>query len=279
MKIAVYTCITNAYDNLPSILSPEEGVDYICFTDNEKYYKEQDKTNSWKFKSIIFTGSGAQCNRAIKLLPHVFLNKNYTHSVYIDGNIDVVGSISELVEIYGNSSFAVYEHPFRNNLKDEFIVCALSGHATLNRIKHEFKKAMRWGYFEDNQFYECSVLLRQHNKANIIKQSLIWWNLYCNGIKRDQLYFKISMQLSDVSITNMGISDPRYVKKFFTHRILHNSKIRLKQRIISWVNRCVVRVFPQMLELNQDSVERVVTNSGVIHLICTDDDIEFNNRK
>lgn len=34
MKLAVYTCITGGYDTPPAIWQKDEGVDYICFTDD-----------------------------------------------------------------------------------------------------------------------------------------------------------------------------------------------------------------------------------------------------
>ena len=35
-KICVYTCITGNYDNLIEINNIEEGIDYICYTNNKE---------------------------------------------------------------------------------------------------------------------------------------------------------------------------------------------------------------------------------------------------
>lgn len=265
MKIAIFTCITNTYDNLPTVSFTENDVDYICFTDNIEFFQQQDKLRLWEFKEISCSESGTVCNRAVKILPHLFLDGQYSHTVYIDGNIDVVGPVSELVARYKDSSIAVYEHPFRDNLKDEFIVCALGGRASIADLRLEYKNALKWGYQEDNTFYECSVIVRQHQKSDVIDQSVIWWNLFYSGIKRDQLYFKSSISISGISLSNIGESDPRFKHIYFYHRIMHTNRLRIKQRVLGWKNRILAHFYPELFEMDHDHnvmLERSLSSLG-----------------
>ncbi len=103
-EIVVYTCISGGYDNLKEIINPEPEVDYICFTDDIKLHSE-----TWDIKILPgFTELLNQTKKArcIKVLPHLFLSK-YKTSVWIDGNIEIIGNIKELISENLKNYFAI----------------------------------------------------------------------------------------------------------------------------------------------------------------------------
>ena len=81
MKIVIYTVLIGAYDLIPSIAFTEDGVDYICYTDNYEYCKNQENSEGWIIKKIFFSGSPKECSRAVKIMPHLFLEHKYDYSV------------------------------------------------------------------------------------------------------------------------------------------------------------------------------------------------------
>ena len=68
-KICVYTCIAGDYDDLNEVLVKEEGIDYICFTNNKKI-----KSKTWK---VIYVENGNLDNchlaRKLKMIGHLKL--------------------------------------------------------------------------------------------------------------------------------------------------------------------------------------------------------------
>ena len=94
MKIAVYTSIFGKYDVLHEDQFKMEGVDYLCFTDEDL------KSNTWNIiKSIPLYNDPNRNAKKYKILPHRYL-KDYDYSVWIDGNILVIYNKSNFTVIY-----------------------------------------------------------------------------------------------------------------------------------------------------------------------------------
>ena len=88
--MVVYTVITNGYDTLMDV-EPEEGVRYVCFTDDEAL-----KSNTWEIKplpGLVTTIPQNKKQRILKIMAHLIFPEEDV-SVYIDGNIKIVGKIS-----------------------------------------------------------------------------------------------------------------------------------------------------------------------------------------
>ena len=87
-KKAIYTCITNRYDNLFVHTYINNDWDYICFTD-DKYLIDAKVYGNWIIKPLYNSNmDNTRINRWHKLHPHVIL-KEYDYSLWIDSNIDI----------------------------------------------------------------------------------------------------------------------------------------------------------------------------------------------
>ena len=94
-KICVYTCITGNYDNLIEINNIEEGIDYICYTNNKEI-----KSKTWKVEYIQDDNlTNVQLARKIKILGTPKLAK-YDVVVWIDGRIYFEKSIKDFIKKY-----------------------------------------------------------------------------------------------------------------------------------------------------------------------------------
>ena len=67
-KIAVYTCITNSYDELIEPKVTPDNCDFICFTDNDNL-----KSDTWQIKKVtpLYT-EPVRDSRRYKIKPHEY---------------------------------------------------------------------------------------------------------------------------------------------------------------------------------------------------------------
>jgi len=101
MRIAVYTSIFGKYDILHEDQFQMEGVDYLCFTDEDL------QSNTWNvIKSTPIYNDPNRNAKKYKILPHRYL-KNYDYSVWVDGNILIISDIRDLVK---KSHYQVFDH-------------------------------------------------------------------------------------------------------------------------------------------------------------------------
>lgn len=93
-KLAVYIVIVGNYDTLKDPKFVDDNCDYICFTDNEEFWSD-----TWQICHMREEGEWLdkiRKQRMYKVLPHKFLPE-YKYSVYIDGNVRVIGSLRKFV--------------------------------------------------------------------------------------------------------------------------------------------------------------------------------------
>lgn len=96
MKCVCYTSVTGGYDKVaePSVVSA--GFDYVCFTDHPFH------SDVWKCLPIpeeLQFLSNVKKQRIIKICPHRYLQQ-YDLSIWVDGNISVIGDLNEFVKQY-----------------------------------------------------------------------------------------------------------------------------------------------------------------------------------
>ena len=86
----IYTAIIGGYDELIEPSFKPKGWDFICFSDRPL------KSKTWKVKdNLPLYEDNTRTARKHKLLAHR-LFPNYDFSLWIDGNINVIGDVNEL---------------------------------------------------------------------------------------------------------------------------------------------------------------------------------------
>lgn len=238
-KGVIYTAIFGGKDNLQEPEYIPEGFDFICFTDNKNI-----SSKSWQIKLIDppFTDP-VRCARHYKILAHRFLPE-YEYSVWVDGNMVVIGDLNELVnQSLEKVSLALYNHA---NLKrrvwglfwmrdrsfarnciykeaKELLRKTAGGHYMddPNLIEEQIKRYKEEGYPENNGLAVTMVLLRRHNEEKVKKTMESWWQELVNGSRRDQLSFNYVIWKDSLPFKYIN-GDPRYNKYF--------SKVRHAQK-------------------------------------------------
>lgn len=210
-NIAVFTCITDDYDRLRPPAQVEEGVEYFLYTD-----KPSPVEAPWTAKPLpLETGSRAGNARFVKMHPHL-LFPNHSLSVYVDGNVRVLGGLTRLCRsALAHKDIALYRHPFRDCAYAEAAECAAIGHDWAWRIARQMRQYRREGFPEHAGLYECNVILRRHCAATVQRLMEEWWRAYTQGVRRDQLSLPYLLWAIALSVEDLGQSDQRHAHRHF----------------------------------------------------------------
>ena len=187
-KKVIYTSIVGGYDALIQPTAIDESFDYICFV--EKGKREIKQKGIWKIEEISYDNSDNRLqSRYPKLMPHKVLSQ-YEYSLWIDGNVSV--NDHRLYEIIDNKIangilYSGVKHWGRDCAYDEAVGVA-------NKVKEPLLNLVKTVLFLKKQhfpkhfgLYENNVILRKHNAPEVVEFDNIWWNLFCQYAKRDQL--------------------------------------------------------------------------------------------
>jgi hypothetical protein len=198
----------------------EWNCDFVCFTDDPDF-----STNGWKKILVLAEGQNtAVLNRHYKMLPHRYFSE-YQYSLYLDGNIDIVGDPSSLVCKYlVNSKIAMPPHPKRNCSYEEAAHCIKCGLSLSDETERQMAQYASEGFPRQTGLTENGVMLRTHNEPEIIRLMESWWNEYVTKVKRDQISLPYLAWKLGINISRLN-EGPRVSNKYF-HIGLHDSDNR-----------------------------------------------------
>lgn len=199
--IVVYTAILGDYDVLLPPDTEEENVDYICFTDESVTVPEP-----WEEREIeassqpLKMGSGR-----LKMLPHEYFPE-YEYSIWIDGNIQIQKSVNGIIDRYlGDTHLAVASHPKRSCIYEEADTCVEMGKTDEETVEKQMRRYREEGFPKDYGLSATGVLIRRHNKADVVNAMNIWWDEFRNFSNRDQLSFEYATWKRGLNYNQMSI--------------------------------------------------------------------------
>lgn len=190
MKVC-YTAIVGNYDILRDPLYVSEGWKYICFT------TEDIKSEVWqviKLPSINSIIDPRKAARSIKILPpfslFTDLSFEYTHSLWVDANIQVIGDLNKLFKDKFDKDIVVMNHPDRQNISQELQACIKYRKDVEHILQKQLDKYRSEGY-SCNELAATGILLRRKNNS-VFRQAEIWKSEIINHSHRDQMSFNYS---------------------------------------------------------------------------------------
>ena len=191
MKIVVYTCITNSYDQLNTYhVQHNPDIDFICFTDNPTLIYND---NGWIIKPIpqdlqIF--SKVKQQRLLKILPHKYLN-NYDISIWVDGNIQVRCDIEKYLLNINFDKYCFYtrKHPSRNCIYEEGNSVIRYRKDSVKSVDSQLSGYKKEGFPKNFGLVETAIIIRKHNDKKCMILDNMWAKELINKSHRDQLSF------------------------------------------------------------------------------------------
>lgn len=228
-KNVIYTCITGGYDQLIEPSYIDENFDYICFTDNMDL-----KSEIWDIKPLPKETEGLtqiKKQRYVKINPHKLLSE-YEISIWVDGNVDVKGNVSELIKkiLVDDCSIYVPKHPQRGCIYDEVRPVISMKKDTAENVNPQIERYKKEGFPKGYGLLQSNILIRKHNDKDCIRLMEAWSGEVMNGSHRDQLSFNYCCwknQDIKVKYLDKGICNSSWFKWYMNHkRIRHISKVQ-----------------------------------------------------
>lgn len=222
-NICVYTCIMGNYDKLKELSFKEEGIDYICFTNNKTLISK-----TWKVIYVDNDGlSDHLLSRNIKIIGHPYLFKNYDFTVYMDGSMQIVKSIWKFMDKYNilDYTFSGFVHSYRNCIYEEAEACIELRKDNVEVINEQMRRYRKENYPKNNGLIEATILFRKINDSKVKETMKLWFNELLNGSKRDQLSFNYVLNKTGLiwNKINLKVFDNEYF-----HYTPHISKNNLE---------------------------------------------------
>ena len=198
-KIVVYTCISGSYDSLKDVVKKESDIDYICFTNQDI------ESETWEIKKIpeyLESLEQTKIARCVKILPHLFLPE-YEISVWVDGNIQVLGNINKFISENLTEYFCISKHPDRICTYQEADAVINLKKDNDDIVSKQIEKYREIGFPENNGMVQSGIIIRKHNSKECVDISNSWWSEVRKWSKRDQLSFNYTIWNKDVKINIM----------------------------------------------------------------------------
>jgi len=199
----IYTVIVGDYDRLKRPLWSPRNVDYVAFTSDYR----SSHFRGWRIIPLPNKVSHpTEVNRKMKILGIDFA-KSYRSAVYVDGSIQIVGSLREDISLFLNSGCAlgVFRHRDRNTPWEELIACQQFGHFSEEQFQ-----------FEENRlrpFQEKGIQLALFDAGALMKNPLHeslelvtsrWFSLFSQNPVRDQLSLPIVVWENQAMVHEFG---------------------------------------------------------------------------
>ena len=205
----VYTCITNGYDDIAKIAVPSfvnYKWDYVCFTDSVDHIKSG-CIGVWKIRPLAFAESdGTRNNRWHKFHPEV-LFPDYSESIYIDANVDVLTSWIFEEAFRRNARLMLPLHPIRKCIFQEYKTIMAQFMDDPQLLLAERRLIAKSGMPRNYGMTENNVIYRKHNDPLIMEMMAECWDMLVRYSKRDQLcmswvLWKHGIRIDDIAFPN-----------------------------------------------------------------------------
>ncbi len=185
----IYTCISGDYIDLFEHRYQDLSWDYIAFTDNKELLDKK-TFGHWQILPLPLSNLEDTKNaRYVKIAAHEHL-KNYTYSVWVDGNIDILTHVlfDRFEELIKNDTLiAISQHNERDCIYDEAIVCKNHVKDNAETIDRHMQVLIDAHYPRHNGLFNTATIFRKHNEEKCIQLMDMWWYMVKNYSRRDQL--------------------------------------------------------------------------------------------
>ena len=198
-RIAIYTCIVGAYDDLRQPVVLEEGFDFICFVGAGE--KKAERDGVWEIRELppaAAFGTPTLTARWAKMHPHVLL-PDYEACVWIDGNIALLdGSLFHAVRLKTASDvqYSGVPHPARDCTYAEARKCFDMKYLNAAGLLRVWLFLLLGGLPRHAGLMESNLVFRRHRDPAVVAFDELWWDRIAHLSRRDQLSLMLTLRQS-----------------------------------------------------------------------------------
>jgi hypothetical protein len=185
-KYVVYTCVFDDYDWVFPPLVREENLSYIIMTDDPRL-----RVSGWETRLVDSHPfrNAKTANLHYRALSHKYLG-DFDCSLYLDGNIRLIGKTSELFTEFRNSGLplGLFRHPIRCSVKEEAESCLIAGKVfEPDLLQTELEYQARNGFPDNIGLVETTIILKNHRSDLLAEAMHLWWSNFEVFGTRDQI--------------------------------------------------------------------------------------------
>ncbi len=184
-RIAIYTVIIGAYDQIYEPYCWPDNCDYFVYTDADF----DDSSSAWQKREVpdsLNRLSDVEKNRYLKMHPQELFDE-YKYSIYVDGNIQIVTDLTEYINKLGPVGIGAHLHPVRDCVYEEMQEVVRQGKEREENIRRHTKYMKETGMPRHYGLLECNVIAREHHNSTCMKIMEEWWQEFEEYSKRDQI--------------------------------------------------------------------------------------------
>lgn len=185
-KIAIYTSIFGNYDTINEPMFKSENCDFFIITDqeikNESIWKKIESDFIPGFSDLDNYHKSKFC----KLHPHL-LFPDYDYSIWIDGNVQIVGDLYPLITRLKDKEIGMYGNPLHNCIYTEAEYMIQNRRVDKKNVEHQLDYYQYKGFPKKFGMRECSIIVRHHKSKECIEIMKDWWEHLNKFTMRDQL--------------------------------------------------------------------------------------------
>ena len=184
-RIAVYTSLFGAYDDICEPLICPDNIDYYIVTD-----QELPADSAWQpiDASVVppAADTGIARNRWAKMHPHL-LFPNHEYSLYLDCNCWIVSDLTPLIATLESYPVAMFPHKNRDCVYDEVEACLLQRKDDPESLEAHRRALAEHGVARHAGLLEATVIARKHHAPESVELMQRWWQEFCSHSNRDQI--------------------------------------------------------------------------------------------
>lgn len=225
----VYTAIFGDYDDLPTVEVVDNRIRYIVFTDMEIEHV----LAPWEVRRVAPIFADPQRNaRRVKLLPHLFLPRDATVSVWVDASLHLRDvSVESIAMLLGEADMACVKHANRNCIYDEAEAVLEVKYDSPGRVRRQLSQYSREGFPRQFGLHATMFLVRRHFNDTCARLDMNWWSVLCRYSKRDQLSFDYARWINGgVKVNTLSFN--HFSNPLFTYKLAGGKEHKSQRRIV-----------------------------------------------
>lgn len=226
-RIAVFSAIVGAYDDMKEPAVPVDGVDFFMFTDGAV-----PPGSVWQKRDLEYVDADpTRSARFVKTHPHLYF-AHYDYAIWIDANLTLNAHPRDMLAmINADKPVHSWKHPLRICVFEEARTCMELNKDDIETVQSDLERLHAEKFPRHAGLIETSVMVTTMAHPDVPKLYNEWWARIDAGSRRDQLSLPPALRATGAEIGYIAPericmrTDPRIIYE----RHIHNERELLLQ--------------------------------------------------